>query len=128
VPDDKEIVCAGLGVDSVPAPLTARPTVSAATALSAAGKLGFQATGQAADQPSVALRLVTTGDFADASRTAMSVKNRLAWVLTYHDSKAIYYGGTGPSTSPNCDFIIVIDAKTAATMANFQVCPPPANS
>ena len=100
--------------------------------MSAAGEPKFWGPDQTPGQPSVALRLVTTGDFVGASHRATDLIDRMAWVLTFHHSKATYYGGYGsgpfPTVSPNCDFVIMIDATTSATISIFQTCPPAANS
>ena len=126
--NDDKIVYSGLGVESAPAPANASTTVTAVSVPSTAGQLGFQANDRATGTPSVALRLITTGDFAGASGSTEAVTDRLAWVLIYHHSKAVYYGGPGPTKTPSCDFIIMIDANNDGTIANFQVCPPPPNA
>ena len=122
-----KVVYAGMGVSTVPAPANAHATVTATSALTKANSLGFRADGDAPVRPSVALRLITGREFVGDGARPVAVKNRLAWVLTYHHSKAVDYGGYGtgrPSPGLNCDFTIIIDATTAATVANFQICPP----
>lgn len=126
-PQPGEVVYSGLGVRTLPAPIGAVPSLSAAEAEQSTLVQDFVRGGLAIGKPSNALRLITTGDFPPGSDPPeVSVKNRLGWVLTFGDSPADYHGPVGftpPPTPTLCDLIVILDAVNGAKLVSAQVCP-----
>lgn len=115
----------GFDIDSLPAPPNAVPTVSVSDAvqsLIAAGWGGNLSPGA----PDAEVRVVTDGDFGVTPVAGGIIKthykNRLAWVLTYHNSQPMPRGPGRSSPSATCEFIAIVDAGNADALDAIQRC------
>jgi hypothetical protein len=127
---DGEIVYAGTGVRTMPAPPAAKAGVALADLLQNPEVTSFVQGGLAPGVPVAELRLVTTGDFPPGSGpAAVVVESRLSWVLTYHGSPPANRGPAGSSLAANldCDFVLIFDAALGTPVTQMQLCPPPAS-
>lgn len=114
-----EVIYAGAGIRTMPAPSGTQPKVTSATAEATAMANAPINLGSSA--PQAALRLVTNNDFANSALTTP----RLEWVITYPDTQAVYFGGPGfvaPSPAPLCPFIEFVDASTGSPLGSYQLC------
>lgn len=115
----------GFGIDSLPAPANAVATTTILAAMNsviAAGWGGNLSPGV----PDAELRVVTDGDFGvtpvEGGVIQTHYKNRLAWVLTYHNSVGTLRGPRQFSPSATCEFIAIVDAGSASALDAIQRC------
>ncbi|MCW2718468.1 hypothetical protein [Pseudonocardia sp.] len=128
-PGPGERVYESFGVRTSPAPPGIVTAVSAADVLTVPDVVNVSAEKLATGTPDIELRLVTTGDFPPGSETVNNpLKDQPGWVLTFQSSTPAA-GGSGVPGQPGvdvehtvCTFTIIIDATSAADIANFQEC------
>lgn len=121
-----EVVYAGFGLRSRPAPATAVVGVSGAAAVSVTKSTDFADRGLLPGSPVVELRTLSDGDVAPddtGSVATKSLDNRLVWMITYRNSPPDVKGPAGAAIPPqNCDFALAVDAVTLTIVASFQTC------
>ena len=124
-PDANGMITYG-DISSMPPPAGVTAAVSSAQALEAATSLQFG--GLAGGEPRLTLRLAARflGDEGPEA-----YRDRLAWFVEYPESPMILSGPPGLSNegratimTGSCEFVIVIDATTAAPLTSEQVCRP----
>jgi hypothetical protein len=115
----------GFGIDSLPAPAGAVATVSISDAMKSVAVAGWGGN-LSPGIPDAELRVVTDGDFGVTPIAGGVIdthyKNRLAWVLTYHNSTGMPRGPRPSSPSASCEFIAIVDAGNADALDAIQRC------
>ena len=115
-----EVAYWGLGVRTYPAPAGTPTTLTAADAEAGSEVQGWGT----ASSRETELRLVSTGDFGCASHPTGAVR-QAGWVVTLHDTVPVPGGPPGRPTAdpaPTCESVVIVDARTAALLSDFQAC------
>lgn len=128
-PRPGEVVYESLGIRTMPAPPDAEPSVTLTDVMASEEVQQYTDGGLASGEPTVALRLVTTGDFGPTDATPIvAAHDELSWVLAFHHSPVDLHGpaGSEDAAAPDvdCDVVIMISATSGNALSYSQQCPP----